>query len=357
MNVKLFGLLNCLMIISGEAISQSPCADSLMKVEGTWQKRANANMKTGSISASGLHELFETTGKILQQLQLAYPKLRGMDAFSYQSMSVDLPIKSPVYAYELNVLFPTYYCNTNMHRLMRGTESATWFFAWVNQLHGFARKNDNFLVRSSPVYLLTPVTGSLNGLTIYAGNDNRQSATGTTFSTAVLISRKNQSPFTPVSRKEYLKAFLIAKENTRHMLTGAITTMSLSTEAQQTANKNYKTPAQKRTEELDNYEKVYQQQIKAATNLLNTSAEADLLLPAYFSNYQYENDFNGFAPANKGMQMVILNDSYFNPKLSKAIPQFIILYWQWEKNDASQKFNDQIVNHFDFGAVSQIIDK
>ncbi len=383
MIAKLFSLLFCTILVTSKAVAQSACADSLMRVEGTWQKRPDANMKS-SIPASAMQEVNGTTGKILQQLRLAYPKLRGMDAFSYQSMSADLPMKTSVHAYELNVLFPAYYCNTNLHKMMRGTETASWFFAWVNQFHGFARKNDNFIVRSAPVYLLTPKTGSLNGLTTYAGNDNRQSATGTSFSTAVLISRKNQSPFIPVSRKEYLMAFLSTKEKTQQMITGAVTRTALPTEVQETANKkysldqvlkqtranpadiekaktrfleNYKTPVQKRTEELDNYERVYQLQIRAAKDLLNTSTEADLLLPAYFTNYQYENDFNAFASADKGLQMVILNDAYFNPKLPESTPQFIILYWQWEKTDASEKFNDQIVNHFDFSAISQIIDK
>ena len=54
--------------------------------------------------------------------------------------------------------------------------------------------------------------------------------------------------------------------------------------------------------------------------------------------------------------MVQVNESYFNNKLPIYVPQFLVVYWQWDAKKASIDFANHIDN-FNFKALKEMIDK
>jgi hypothetical protein len=55
--------------------------------------------------------------------------------------------------------------------------------------------------------------------------------------------------------------------------------------------------------------------------------------------------------------VVSLNSDYFDSRFPKYVPQFLIVYWRWEKNKASINFKDQLEANFNFNALKEMIDK
>lgn len=96
------------------------------------------------------------------------------------------------------------------------------------------------------------------------------------------------------------------------------------------------------------------QEVRAA---LADSANQNLGQPAIVNDVDFSK-FKGFSTeAGGGRQLVSLNPAYFDSKLPKYVPQFMIVYWRWEKNSASGNFKNRLEANFNFNALKEMIDK
>ncbi len=361
-------------------LAQAPCNDEIiMAINGKWTKRPDATMKPGNQA-----QVINRIDKIQQLLQAAYPRPRGIEAAWYRSMGGYNSSVSPgAESYVLNALFKTYYCNSNVNKLLLGTETGNWFYAWVNKFSWFAEKDENFLVEDKPVYLLTKKLGELDGFPVFAGNENSTSNTGTSFSKTILISRQGQLPYTPVTRKQYLMAFLKSKETRHKQYLAQLMKMRVRTDAEEEVYKQqqmervanqekneqtrekakanflrgYKTARQRQQEDISRVEEVYQRDIKTAQDYLGQTPGDSLALPAHMENTGYYGSFRKFAAGNEGMMMVQVNSQYFNNKLPAHVPQFFVIYWKWNAENPSLDFARHIENNFNFKALQAILDK
>ena len=376
----LFQLIVILFFVNN-SFAQEQCNDDIiMAVKGKWSKRSDANMKAGNQS-----QLISRIDKMQQLLQTAYPEPKGIEAAWYRSMggyysSID---KNSV-AYDLNTMFFTWYCNIHVKKLLLGTEASNGLNIWANKFGWFAEEDKNFLVENKPVYLLTKKLGEANGFPLFAGNDNGTSNTGTTFSKIIIISRPGQLPYTPVSRKKYLQAFLKNKGDMQKKFIDGLLKMPVRSDAEEEAYKNqqmervvnangtnevvrekakanflrgYTSQKQRQQNDLARTEKVYQQVIKAATDYLANTPDEELTKPAYMQNTSYSSSFIKFAKENEGSMMVQVNDNYFNNKLPAYVPQFLVVYWHWNTEKPSMDFANHIENNFDFKALQAMLDK
>ena len=375
---KLFQFIVIAFFIN-TSFAQEPCNDDIiMNIKGKWKKNSDANMK-GTQTVPIITRL----NKMQQLLQAAYPEPRGIEASWYYSMEGNSINKNASLPYTFNALFKAYYCNTNYKKLLLGDETGTWFYVWANRFGWFAREYEKFPVENKPVYLLTKKTGELNGFPLYAGNDNVTSNTGTRFSKTILITRPGQLPYTPVSRKQYLIAFLKWKEDFEKKYVDATAKMVIWSDAEEEANKqkqlekamksarpdeayqeraknnflrNYVTAKQRKQNDITSIETHYQQDIKPAKDYLANTSEEDLIKPAYIGPGSYSIYFKNFATESEGNMMVQVNESYFNNKLPTYVPQFLVVYWQWDTKKASIDFANHIDN-FNFKALKEMIDK
>jgi hypothetical protein len=377
---KIFIIFFLFTLSAQFAFAQETCNDEMiMAVKGKWVKRPDATMKAGNQV-----QITNRIDKMQQLLQAAYPEPKGIEAAWYRSMGgYNSSLSSNAESYVLNGLFKTYYCNSNVKKMLLGTETSNWFYVWVNKFSWFAEKDDNFLVENNPVYLLTKKLGELNGFPLFAGNDNGTSNTGTTFSKTILISRPGQLPYTPVSRKKYLLTLLKSKEDFQNRYEQSLLKNPVRSDAEEEAYKKqqlervanqeqneqtkekakanflrgYKSQKQRQQEDIKRSREVYQRDIKTARDYIaNTNAE-ELEKPAYMQNTSYASSFLKFANENEGRMLVQLNNNYFNNKLPAHAPQFLVAYWSWNTEKPSLDFATHIENNFDFKALLAMLDK
>ncbi len=378
--MKKFTLLFLPVLFANNLFSQATCNDEIiMAVKGNWTKRPDANMKGTQTT-----QIISRIDKIQQLLQAAYPEPRGIVAKWYRSMgghysSID---KNSV-SYELNSMFYTWYCNIHVKKLMLGTEAGTGFNIWANKFGWFAGKVDNFFVDNKPVYLLTKKLGEFNGYLLYEGEHSGTSNTGTTYSRAFIIPREGQSPYLPVTKKQYLNAYLNgiekrmlkqllieekkpvrsdqaeADDKKKHLEYIERSTRADKIEkAKESYLRNYRTDIQRREEDLDKLKKMFEKEMKPARELLAAITEEEGLQPAIVEG-NYVSGFEKFSTDQAGGRMLVrLNPDYFNSKLPTYVPQFLIVYWRWKKGEKpSEYFKDQLQANLSIDALKKMIDK
>jgi hypothetical protein len=373
------GAMMCGSLVTGQ---QSCNDDILLNTKGSWKKRTDANpFPDESFPKNQFAQANNRIDKMQKIVQAAYPEPKGIEAGWYRSISGNALVKGGPAPYGLNALFLTYYCNSNKIEL--GDETSTWFYIWANQFNWFAKPITEFSVKKQPVYLLTRKNGEINGYPVYEGIHNGSSNTGTTFSRAIIITPQGQSPYVPVTQKQYLKAFLLYKEqDLPKALAGIEKGFVVKTDAQEEEAKqkalagieknnkpdaverrkaeylkNYKTDKQKKEEWIAKTKKDYEDAMKPVQDLLATSTEQELEQPAFVNDVDFLK-FQGFSTEAKGgRQLVSLNPNYFDSKLPKYVPQFLIVYWRWEKNNVSLNFKTEVQANFNFDALKEMLDK
>ena len=97
--------------------------------------------------------------------------------------------------------------------------------------------------------------------------------------------------------------------------------------------------------------------MKSVQDLLANSQPQELEQPAILDAIDMYS-FRGFSTdAKGGHQLVRLNPDYFNNKLPAYIPQFLVVYWRWDKGKAEENFKNQLEANFNFTALQEMIDK
>lgn len=369
-----------LLYFTNNSYAQEQCNDEIiMAVKGKWAKRPDATMQ-----ANNQAQVVSRIDKMQQIVQAAYPEPKGTEANWYRSMGgYYSSLDKNLVAYNLNTMFYTWYCNIHVKKLLLGTEASNSLNIWVNKFQWFATIQNDFFIESQPVYLLTKKMGNVNGFLLFAGNENGTSNTGASFSKTILISRPGQLPYTSVSRKKYLLTFLKNKAVAQKVVTEGILKRKLRNDVEEEAYKNqqlekeinkpgnelakekattnflrgYTTEKQRQQKDLEKTEEVYQKNIKAAADYLKNTAVDELEKPAFVQNTSYSYSFIKFASESEGQMLVQVNNNYFNTRLPPYVPQFLIVYWNWNTEKPSVDFANHIENNLNLIALQALLDK
>ena len=180
--------------------------------------------------------------------------------------------------------------------------------------------------------LLAQKPGTLNGYPLYEGNYNR---TGQRYSRAIILTRTGQSPYLPVTQKQFLKAFLNYNEKQNLKTLTFLENKTVKTDEEEEADKKKNleiiervTPADKLARAKDNFlrnyftsrqqkeawindtKKRYEEDMNPARDLLANSPEQELEQPA-FLDFDNLLEFKDFSTEEKGgRQLVSLNPNY-----------------------------------------------
>ena len=371
--------------LSMYSLAQQPCNDEgIMNTKGSWKKTSDANVfPDQSFPKNQFPQVNSRIDKMHKLLQTAYPEPKGIEANWYRSISGNPVVKAGAVPYQLQALFLAYFCNTYENKIESGGETGTWFYVWANQLNNwFAEYIKYYVIQKQPVYLLNKRIGELRGYPLYEGNYNKTSNTGTRYSRAIILTRNGQSPYLPVTQKQFLKAFLNYNEK-RYSKTLAFQknrTVKTDEEEETEKKKNLEiiervTPADKLARAKDNFLRNYitskqrkeatiaqtiksfEDDMKPARDLLADSLKQDLGQPAIldFNNLL---EFKEFSIEEKGgRQLVRLNPGYFDMTLPRYVAQLLIVYWSWDKGKAEENFKNQLEANFNFDALKEMIDK
>lgn len=368
------------------SFAQQHCNDEvIMNTKGSWKKLNDANtFPDPGFPKNQFPQANNRIDKIQKLLQAAYPDPKGMEAGWYRSISGHPAVKTGPFSYALQSLFLAYHCSyenkIESESETRGGETGTWLYVWANQLHGwFAEYIKFYVIQKQPVYLLPKKTGVLNGYPLYEGNYNR---TGERYSRAIILTRTGQSPYLPVTQKQFLKAFLnynekrfvksLTEQEKRVVKTDAeeevnkkenlkilerVTPANKLDKAKDNFLKNYVTDKQQKEKWIADMKKQFEQDLKPARQLLADSLKPELQQPAILD---FDNllEFKEFTTEEKGgRQLVRLNPDYFNMTLPKYVPQILIVHWSWDDRKPANEWRTRIEKNFDFNALKEMLDK
>jgi hypothetical protein len=357
-----------------KAQDQNCDAAALMNIKGNWKKSSDANMKADK-NQSQINSRIDAVNKLFQT---AYPEPKGIEARWYRSMEGNPLVNNGPVTYQLNSLYLAWYCNSNLHKAMLGTETSTWSFVWMNSF-GWLITNqyDKALVKVQGLqaWWLAKKIGEWKGLPLYEPTGSPKKGK------VVLITRNNQLPYKPVTRLQYLQSMKekieadkkteLDFQNKRTVRSGAEEEIAKQ-QAQENALKNvpphrieqrktdflkhYKTEQQRKDENIQQTETYYNSMLNPLTEELNKESATELQQPAIVDNSS--SIFKGFTTDEKGgRMMVVVNNEYFKLNMPRYIPQFIVMYWSWDKNGPCQDFKNQLEDNFPIDQLKAMIDK
>lgn len=364
-----------ILIIAQNLFAQEPCNDEIiMAIKGKWTKKY-INNETGAQPILRIE-------KMLKILQAANPEPKGMEVkFGYTTTGNPLVQNGPV-QYEMTSGFFTYYCNKNVNKMLVGGETAVWFHVYANQFNKFLDEIKEYTIEDQPVYLLRKKAGEIKGYPVYEGNYNQKTNLGTFYSRAIILTRNGQLPWLPVTKKEFLTAYISLNEKRfQEALRQTEKNIIVRTDEQEEEYKKQQLAKIERTTSLDKVAKardlflrshIPDKQQKAsdiarmkqgheafmnpALLILSNGTDQALEQPAILdltNTYQ----FKEFVAEEKGGMLVRLNPDYFDMKLPKYMPQFLVAYWMWDEGTSQNYWKDQIEKNFDFNALKIMIDK
>jgi hypothetical protein len=227
------------------------------------------------------------------------------------------------------------------------------FRVYVNQMGELQSdlRLDTMTINGRKVYLLNPLVGSWKGYDLYGRR-------GENFN-CVLLSRKGESPFTPVTRKQYLDYSIpwlnrffdeaiksppfmplrsLEEQETKKQkdLAKIEADYKKNPKVRDAVRKNfldtYKTDQQRRDETVSKMIKLKKDGINRYEKELE-KAKADNLLDApaeIVSPFTTTENTPIFATGPQGGKMLVTaKPAYIRKDLPKYVPQFMVMYWTW----------------------------
>jgi hypothetical protein len=213
---------------------------------------------------------------------------------------------------------------------------------------------DTMTINGRKVYMLNPKMGSYKGYDLYG-------SPGLNFG-CVLLSRKGESPFTPITKKQYLDySITFLNKFFDEMIKGYPSMPVRSLEEQEILKKkaldkidddyknNTKTRDIVKKNYLDTYKTDQQLRDESVSKIVNGKKDVihryEKELEKAKSDNSLESPAEIYAPftiteetpifvtgPEGGKMMVTANPGYIKKDLPKYIPQFMVLYWKWVSN-------------------------
>jgi hypothetical protein len=145
-----------------------------------------------------------------------------------------------------------------------------------------------------------------------------------------------------VTRRQFLEAYL-AYSKTR-------------AGPQRAAIDKYTPDPGKKAEALRNFDDQVQKREAAARTRLASLSPADASQPAILGPGGVS-DFKDFVPEERGGRALMQIDrSYFRTNVAPEAPQFVVVYWRWQKNAPSLAFREELEQRFDPASIQALLD-
>ena len=340
------------------------CSDSLlMTIKGKYTKYPDdiAPLTSSVLPKAQQPEALRRMDAMHKLLLEAYPQPIGMDGRWRRSLNAGLFADDVNYKNGIpvcNYLYRCTFCSNTCHATPPNEVSVcadvyNYFWVYVNQLGELQSdiKLDTMTINGRKVYMLNPLVGSWKGYDLYGRPGEKFSC--------VLLSRRGESPFTPVTRKQYLDYSIPWLNKFFDKMINSPASMPLRSLEEQDALKKkaldkidndyknnpknrelvrknfldtYKTDQQRREETVSIMIKLKKDGITRYEKELE-KAKADNLLDApaeIYSPFTTTDNTPIFATGpNGGKMLVTANPAYIRKDLPKYVPQFMVVYWKW----------------------------
>jgi hypothetical protein len=358
-----------LLLQSGALLAQDDCSDAaILDKKGTWEKRPDANIQYDKNGAQ-INRYLDTIGKMFIS---AVPEPKGIRAGWYRTMDFQFQPGWPI-AYTFTSLYFCWYCNVHVHKLMLADETGTWAYVYVNHwgwFFGDRPKETDLKTDGAFIYNLPDKVGTWKGYDIY------QSTVLAPSNRCVVLARRGSSPWKPVTQEQYLKsvrAFYLDQEkklqgpspqqraaDDQKEIDRIQNNPNLKPEAKEAMLKGIRERQQMESQSTAaaSIRKGFDDYIRVVDNYLNSTPADQLQQPAILPR-QGRTLFDGkFTTIQNGGQMkVAANPDFFKNGLPYYRPQFMVLFWRWERtNPASMNFVRQLEADFPVERLQAMLD-
>ena len=348
--------------------------DSIISRKGKWTKASyDMAFPDKDFPPNQYNQVYARLNKISEFFVEAFNDLRGLEPTWYGGMRGSSALKGGPVPYAFSSLYKTYYCNTNVNKIMLGDETRNWIYVYVNHWGWFAEKlhewdinNDGKIIH---VYMLPPKVGEWKGKTLYAPTILHSSR-------AVVIGHNGKLPWHSLTKKQYLTGLrnmltdkknkdLASFDSLEKKLKQNFQTTNPHISAEQLEKIN-----QQRKDELkkfqDNKEKrkgdilkSYYEKLKYIDDYLagatNETLEKTAIIDPKYGTYGFKGVFGD--EKKGGFRLIVFSIKYYDNSLPSYVPQFMILFWMWGADAISLKFKNQFEENFPLEKLKSIIDK
>lgn len=354
-----------------------PCSDEILfKTPGKWFKYTDL-WQVDHIAFNKLQqqEVSNRIDKIHTMMQNIYPEPMGVDVawmrtlgfstFGDQvtyirtdefSLDRKTVVERPVASFGYVAGFFRHFCaadNKNEIRPGYPGETGTWLTINTNSFNGFAIEyfgnEDTLTIGGYPVHLRQPLKQKFDGYEVYFSKavvDNPQVSP----QFFVLIHRKGELPYIPVTRKQYLEKCINYLPKFFDKMIKGFEQMPVSTVAdQQTWNdqladlkKNKETVLKRYTDEL---EEIIKQGL----------SDSPAIIPLTIYNIDEHSPI--FVEEDKGFMIVRVNPKYMRTDIPKYIPQFFTMVMTWNEWPPQADVGKLMEGKFPFAQLQAMIDK
>jgi hypothetical protein len=364
---KLF-LFLVLLTLAAALRAQDDCSDAaILAKKGTWEKRPDANLQSDRNQAQILRFL-DTVGKLFLG---ALPQPKGIKAAWYRTMGDPLLPGWPV-AYNFNSLYFCWFCSKEIHKLALSDETGTWVWVHVNNwgwFFGDRPKEKDLKVDGAFIYNMPAKVGTWKGFDLYQSTIDPSNR-------CIVLGRRGALPFRPVTQEEYLnsvRAFLQEEKkptgpspeqqaaDDEKEIDRIQNSPNIKPELKQAMLKGIRErqQMQARSNSAAIISRAFDDQITVIDNYLRNTPASQLRQPAILPR-QGRSLFDGnfTTEQNGGLMKVTVNRDYLDRRLPGYRPQFMVLYWSWEKkNAASMNFKEQFESDFPVERLQSILDR
>ena len=347
-------------------LAQDDCSDAaILEKKGTWEKHPDANLRPDRNQVQILRFLDSVSKLFLS----AVPQPKGIKAAWYRTMDDPLLPGWPV-GYNFNSLYFCWFCSKEAHKLLLSDETGTWVWVHVNNwgwFFGDRPKETDLKLDGAFVYNMPAKVGTWKGYDLY------QSAIDPS-NRCVVLARRGALPFRPVTQEEYLnsaRAFIQEEKKPKgpspeqqaaddeKEIDRIQNSPDIKPELKQAMLKGIRErqQMQARSNGAAIISRAFDDQIKVIDNYLRNTPASQLQQPAVLPR-QGRSMFDGsFTTVQNGGQMkVTVNHDYPDRHLPGYRPQFMVLYWSWEKkNAASMNFKQEFESNFPVERLQSIL--
>lgn len=372
----------CFLLPGFPGFTQIFCNDTIiiMDRKGKWTHGTDV-IHDKEISATEKKEVFNRIDSLFDFLKEAYLQPVGCEPRWYRtvdSRKYNSPATGGTQPYCFSSLYLKYYCDKRFTELQLEKATNTWMRIFVNRISLLFAKSYLMEINGKTIqtYHMPMKAGEINGIPYY------RLSTYSPVSKTILFTRKGETLFTPVNRRQYLEWYINDKKKRNKVTEENIRKTVIRSAEVQEAEKNkglqkineqfaklpekrkntaiesflntWQTDEEIRDEKLKRFRETAARELKKYYDELNNSDAATLDKPACFGNSK--NIFCEKEDSNN-WTLVEINESYFKKNLPPYQPQIIIMHWDYNvKHIADRHLHNEIVNRFPFQKLQAMLE-
>ena len=382
--MKKYIITFCLLLVQFSSWSQgrtiktsTPCDDEVLyKTPGRWFKSTNVwQVDHIAFNKAQQQEVLNRMDAVHQMMLSIYPQPLGVDVtwhhtlgystfadqvtyvrtdpFSMDRRSV---VERPVASFGYVAGFFQHFCSTkNPNEIWPGYpgETGTWLNVFANAFAGLATEyfgnQDTLTIGGYPVHLRQPLKQNFDGYQLFYSKavvDNPY----VTPELFVLVHRKGELPYIPVTRKQYLEKCIAHLAKSQDQMIKDFEQMPVGSVEEQGTRKEQ---VAELTKNKDAILKRYRDELEESTRqgLLDSPAIIPLTI------YNTDESAPIFVEENRGWMIMRANPGYMRKELPKHVPQFFVMSWHWNDWKPQIDVGKLIEEKFPFEKLQAMIDK